>query len=68
MPPPIRVALVNDYVIVLEGLRALGGIIEVQLDVRHLLDPAGRERVVADAVDRADRATAPASSRCTRGP
>ena len=37
----------------LEGLRALGGIHEIEIDVRRLLDPAARPAVVADAVGRA---------------
>lgn len=36
----------------LAGLRALGGVEEVDIDVRRVLDPASRAAVVADAVGR----------------
>ena len=64
MPKPIRVALVNDYMIVLEGLRALlrsskGEIQVVEIDVRTgpmrgvdvtLLDTYGEVRSLGERV------------------
>ena len=52
MPRPIRVALVNDYMIVLEGLRALLRASEpeiqvVEIDVRH----RPRQRVDVSLLD-----------------
>ncbi|MBO0747235.1 MAG: hypothetical protein J2O47_02725 [Acidimicrobiaceae bacterium] len=37
----------------LAGLRGIGGIEEIEIDVRRVLDPASRSAVVADAVSRA---------------